>query len=920
MTTAISESLIFERRGAVGILTLDRPRKRNALNDDTILALGEFFRNPPEGVAAIVLTASGGHFCAGLDLAELGERDAVGGLHHSRMWHKALGEMADGTVPVIAALRGAVVGGGLELAAAAHIRVAEASTFFALPEGQRGLFVGGGASVRVPRLIGVARMQDMMLTGRVLSAEEGERVGLASYLVADGAADARALELAEKISANSPVTNYAVLHALPRIAEVGQDEGLMMESLMAAVAQSSTEAKTKMAEFLDGSGPKVTAAEKPAAPATGTEVLRPVPADARKTSRIGAYLDWLDVERGRRFEDWQELQTWSSTDIEDFWESIWDYFGVITHQPYRSVLEARVMPGAQWFTGALINYTEHSLGTEGDLDTVAVQARSQTRGDISLTFGALRDEVRRVRAGLIELGVQRGDRVAGYLPNIPETLVAFLATVSIGAIWAACAPEFGSPSVIDRFDQIEPTVLLVVGGYKYGDKVIDRRAEVKSIRAALSTVTAVVSVPYGEHIVDGPGVTAWESLGTEESGAQGSMPAVEPVPFDHPLVVLFSSGTTGKPKPIVHAHGGILLETLKNHALQFDLGAGDTFSWFSTTAWMMWNSLVGGLLVRSSIVMMDGNPMYPDTRYQWRIAAETGATVMGMSPGVVMTARREGLEPTEEFDLSAVRQFDAAGSPLPDEGYRWICDRFGPDVLLNVGSGGTDVCTGIVQASPLTPVYAGEMSSASLGFAATAFDERGNEVIGELGELVITEPVPSMPVKFWGDDDGSRYRSAYFEKYPGVWCHGDWIRFGETGGIVITGRSDATLNRGGVRLGTAEFYRVVEEMDGVVDSLVVHLEDDQGGMGKLMLFVVTDDGRELSDALKKSISATLRKSLSPRHIPDDIRSVPVVPYNRTGKKLEIPVKRILLGADPSTVVAPGSLARADSLDAFAGAL
>ncbi|MGU3437886.1 acetoacetate--CoA ligase [Actinomycetes bacterium M1A6_2h] len=900
------DSLLFERRGPVGILTLNRPRKRNALNDDTIVALGDFFRSPPEGITAVVLNAVGDHFCAGLDLSELAERDAVGGLHHSRMWHKALGEMAGGTLPVVAALRGAVVGGGLELAAAAHVRVAEPSTFFALPEGQRGLFVGGGASVRVPRLIGVARMQDMMLTGRVLSAEEGERLGLATYLADDGLA--RALELAEKIAANSPVTNYAVLQALPRIAEVGTDEGLMMESMMAAIAQSSSEAKERMGAFLDGTGPKVKNSAT-----SSTEILRPVPDDARKTSRVGAYMDWLETERGRTFDDWDALQRWSSTDIEDFWESIWDYFGVVTHAPYETVLTERVMPGARWFPGARVNYAEHSLGTEADLDVVAVKARSQTRADIDLTFADLRDEVRRVRAGLVELGVERGDRVAGYLPNIPETLVAFLATVSLGAVWAACAPEFGAPSVIDRFDQIDPKVLFVVGGYTYGAKPIDKRDEVAQIRAALPGVTAVVAIPYGDN--DVTDAIRWDSLGAEEGDSHGALPEFESVPFDHPLVVLFSSGTTGKPKPIVHGHGGILLETMKNHALHFDLGSGDTFSWFSTTAWMMWNTLVGGLVVRSSIVMMDGNPMHPDIGYQWQIAADTKATVMGMSPGVVMTCRREGFEPTTKFDLSAVRQFGAAGSPLPVEGYRWVCDRFGPDVLLNVGSGGTDVCTGIVQASPLTPVYAGAMSGPSLGFAATAFDDDGNDVVGALGELVITEPVPSMPVKFWGDDDGSRYRSAYFEKYPGVWCHGDWIRFDADGGVVITGRSDATLNRGGVRLGTAEFYRVVEEIDGVTDSLVVHIEDDEGGMGRLMLFVVTSG--ELTDELRTTIGTTLRTALSPRHIPDEISAIPVVPYNRTGKKLEIPAKRILLGAEPSTVVAPGSLAQPGSLDAFA---
>lgn len=645
------------------------------------------------------------------------------------------------------------------------------------------------------------------------------------------------------------------------------------------------------------------------------DILRAVPADARDTTRVGAFMDWLESERGLRIEYWDELYRWSTSDIEGFWAAIWDHFGVVTHHPYEQVLEARVMPGAQWFTGSLINYAEHSLGTDPDLDTVAVKARSQTRGDVEMTFGRLRDEVRRVRAGLVELGVGRGDRVVGYLPNIPEALVAFLATASLGAIWAACAPEFGAHSVVDRFGQIDPKVLFVVGGYAYGAKSVDRRAEVAHIRENLPGVAAVVSVAYGEHVVTDD-VVAWDDLGRDEAGIPGSMPAVEPVPFDHPLVVLFSSGTTGKPKAIVHGHGGVLLETLKNHALHFDLGPGDTFSWFSTTAWMMWNSLVGGLLVRSAIVMMDGNPVFPDSRHQWRVAAETGATVMGMSPGVVMACRREGLEPTTEFDLSAVRQFGAAGSPLPREGYEWICDRFGPGVLLNVGSGGTDVCTGIIQASPMTPVYAGEMSGPSLGFAATAYDEDGNEVIGDLGELVITAPVPSMPVKFWGDDDGSRYRSAYFDTYPGVWRHGDWIRFDPEGGAIITGRSDATLNRGGVRLGTAEFYRVVEELPGIVDSLVVHLEDSEGGMGRLVLFLVTAPGVDLDDELKRTVSTALRTSLSPRHIPDEIHRIPVVPYNRTGKKLEIPAKRILLGASPDSVAAPGSLAEAHSLDAF----
>ena len=466
------------------------------------------------------------------------------------------------------------------------------------------------------------------------------------------------------------------------------------------------------------------------------------------------------------------------------------------------------MPGAEWFPGATLNYAEHALGLPEDAAAVAVVAHSQTRDPVELTWGELRDQVARARAGLRRRGVGRGDRVVAYLPNIPETLVAFLATVSLGAVWASCAPEFGARSVVDRFGQIEPKVLLVVAGYGYGSKDIDRREQVAEIRAGLPTVETVVQVPYGRH-------TLPDALGWDELLAGPGDPGVEPVPFDHPLCVLFSSGTTGKPKAIVHSHGGILLEHLKNHALSWDLHAGDRILWFSTTAWMMWNALVSGLLVRASIVMIDGNPLHPDLRWQWRLAAQTGATLMGASPGFLMACRAEGVAPAAEFDLSRLRQIGAAGSPLPPEGYQWVHDQFGPDVLLNVGSGGTDVCSGIVQGSPLQPVWSGEISGPCLGVAAQAFDEAGNAVVDELGELVITAPMPSMPVGFWGDADGSRYRAAYFAEYPGIWRHGDWIRFSANGSCVIAGRSDATLNRGGVRLGTAEFYRVVEELPQV---------------------------------------------------------------------------------------------------------
>ena len=645
------------------------------------------------------------------------------------------------------------------------------------------------------------------------------------------------------------------------------------------------------------------------APARAGELLRPIAADVRESSAIGRFLTWLEQARGLRFDGYDDLHRWSVTDLDGFWSAIWEHFEVRSHAPYERVLGRREMPGAEWFPGAQLNYAEHALGRPEDAAEVAVVAYSQTRGPIELTWDQLREQVARARAGLQRRGIRRGDRVAAYLPNIPETVVAFLATVSLGAIWASCAPEFGARSVIDRFGQIEPKLLLAVAGYGYGAKDIDRRDQVAEIRAGLPTVETVVHVPYGPNPL--PDTLGWNELLAEPAELE-----VEPVAFAHPLCVLFSSGTTGKPKAIVHSHGGILLEHLKNHAMSWDLRPGDRILWFSTTAWMMWNALVSALLVRASIVMIDGNPLHPDLRWQWRLAEETGATLMGASPGFLMACRSEGVAPATEFDLSRLRQIGAAGSPLPPEGYQWVFDQFGPDVLLNVGSGGTDVCSGIVQGSPLQPVWSGEISGPCLAVAASAFDEAGNEVVDELGELVITAPMPSMPVGFWGDSDGSRYRATYFADYPGVWRHGDWIRFSSHGSCFIAGRSDATLNRGGVRLGTSEFYRVVEELPQVADSLVVHLEDPAGGNGELLLYVQLRPGAELDDRLRRTISTALRTELSPRHIPDGIAEVPVVPRNRTGKKLELPAKRILLGAPLDEVASRDVLADPTSLDVF----
>jgi acetoacetyl-CoA synthetase len=559
--------------------------------------------------------------------------------------------------------------------------------------------------------------------------------------------------------------------------------------------------------------------------------------------------------------------------------------------------------------GAQLNYAQHLVGREEDLDRIAVVARSQTRPPFELTFAELRDQVARARAGLERLGVTKGDRVVAYLPNIPETLVGFIATASLGGIWATCAPEFGARSVVDRFAQIEPRVMLAVGGYGYRDRYLDRRSEVAAIRARLPTLEQVVRVPYGEATIED--AVPWPDLLAETGPLE-----FDPLPFDHPLYVLFSSGTTGLPKAIVHGHGGQLVEHLKHQGLGWDMKPGGRLQWFTTTAWMMWNALVSALLPRSSIVMLDGDPGWPDLLEQWRIAEQTRPSAMGVAPPYLMACRKAGLNLGKELDLASLRVLCTAGSPLPAEGYRYVYEQLGPDILLINGSGGTDVCTGIVSGSFAQPVYEGEISGRCLGIATKAFDADGNEVVNELGELVITEPMPSMPVALWNDPDGERYRASYFDRYPGIWRQGDWIAFTERGSCVITGRSDATLNRGGVRLGTGEFYALLEQMPEIVDALVIHIEDQAGGSGELILFVVPAEGVAVDDPLTHRIKTTLRSELSPRHVPDTIVSVPAIPRTLTAKKLETPVKRILLGAEPEDVASRDALAQPEALDAF----
>ncbi|HYF25672.1 MAG TPA: acetoacetate--CoA ligase [Baekduia sp.] len=593
-------------------------------------------------------------------------------------------------------------------------------------------------------------------------------------------------------------------------------------------------------------------------------------------------------------EDYVALWRWSVDHLEDFWAAIWEHFDVLG--TYDRVLGSREMPGAEWFPGAEINHAEHVFRGRDDGD-VAIRHASELRPVAEMTWGELRARTAGIRAGLQARGVGRGDRVAAYLPNVPDTIAAFLATASLGAIWSSAAPEFGARSVIDRFAQIEPKVLLAVDGYRYGGKDFDRSGQVAQIHAEVGGELVTLG-----HL-DGSG---WQD------GFLGDAPlAFDRVPFGDPLWILYSSGTTGLPKAIVQSQGGILLEHLKKMHLHLDAQRGDRVFWFTTTGWMMWNFLVGVLLTEASIVLFDGNPAGDAL---WDLAEETGTTTFGVGAAYLAGQMKAGAHPAQGRDLR-IDAVGSTGSPLSPEGFRWVYDELGSETWLFSTSGGTDVCTAFVGGVPTLPVYEGELQARSLGCDVQSWDEDGNELVGEVGELVITQPMPSMPVAFWGDEDGSKLREAYFEHYPGVWRHGDWIEITERGTAIIYGRSDSTINRGGVRMGTSEIYRAVLAVDDVVDALVVDVPQ-QGRESWMALFIVLREGAELDDDLRRAVARRVREDCSPRHVPDDVFAVAEVPRTLSGKVLEVPVKRILMGEAPEKAASRDSLANPQALDVF----
>jgi len=632
------------------------------------------------------------------------------------------------------------------------------------------------------------------------------------------------------------------------------------------------------------------------------------------SSRLAAYMTWLRRERGLDFHDYASLWQWSVTEIEAFWQTIVDYFDVRFDTPAQHVLDRRTMPGARWFEGATLNYVQQVFrhaGTGEARQRAAIRHAGEAQPVADVSWDTLEAQVASMAHALRQMGVTRGDRVAGYLPNVPATIVAFLATASVGAIWSGCAPDMGQVAVIDRFRQIEPKVLIAVDGYRYGGKTYDRAPVIADLVAALPSLTDLVIVPsIGSAVTVEPRVRrhAWADALAYDVPLQ-----ITPVPFDHPLWIVYSSGTTGMPKPIVHGHGGIVIEQLKLMALHNNLGLDDVFHWYSSSGWIMWNAQVAGLMLGTTIALYDGNPAWPDAGVLWRFVDEARVTMFGAGAAFFTSCMKAGVEPARIADVSRLRGLGSTGSPLPQEAYDWIYQHVRGDIWLTPMSGGTDFAGSFVAGCPLLPVYAGEMQCRCLGAKVEAFDDHGHPLIDEVGELVCTEPMPSMPLFLWGDADGRRYRDSYFDTYPNAWRHGDWIRITPRGGAIIYGRSDATINRHGIRMGTSELYRVVEELPEVLDSMVVDLEY-LGRESYMPLFVVLRAGVVVDDALRETLRARIRAALSSRHVPNEILQVPGVPRTLSGKKMEVPIKKLMLGHAPEKIANRDAMANPECLD------
>jgi len=634
----------------------------------------------------------------------------------------------------------------------------------------------------------------------------------------------------------------------------------------------------------------------------------------RERSQVLRFMQWLKEHRGLQLESYDALWQWSVTDLESFWGSIWDYFGIQASAPFERVLGRRDMPGAEWFPGARLNYAGYILARERP-EATAIMSLREGEPLRRMSWATLGDKVRILATQLRRMGVRPGDRVVAVLPNAPEAAIATLATASIGAIWSCCGPDFGTKGVLERFRQLAPKVFLYVDAYQYGGKRYDRSAELREILQGLDTVEQAIHVPYAlQEITPAGDVRSWDEFMDQPRIAAADF-ACEPVAFDHPLWILFSSGTTGLPKPIVQGHGGILLEHLKHLHFNFEATRGDPLFFFTTTSWMIWNFLLSSLAADVIPVLYDGNPAYPGPDALWKVIEESGATLFGTSPAYIDHQRKAGIVPKQRFNLEKLESMTLAGSPVSAECMQWVYENVKTDLWVASGSGGTDCCTGFVGGVSMLPVYAGEIQARALGCACFAFDEQGREIVDEVGELVITQPMPSMPVKFWDDPQGQRYRESYFDVYPGIWRHGDFVRFNQRGGVYVLGRSDSTLNRHGIRIGTSEIYRSLALLKEIDDALIVNL-DLPGGKFFMPLFVKLRAGRRLDEPLVRRVGEQLRRDYSPRHVPDKIYEVLDIPYTLTGKRLEVPIRRILMGVDPDKAANRAALRNPAALDYF----